>query len=662
MNSYFIGIIILLLSGFIAASFSKKFKTIVLTILSAIGSVFCLIPACNVLLGKDILVKTFDFNELFGIVNFVIDPLAAFFIIVICVMSLVSVVYSNGYLKPYLDSKNINSHLVFLPMLIASMLSVVTCQNALMFLICWEIMSLSSFFLVIFESNKKEVVKAGIKYLVFMHVSVLFIIMAFALLSIKAGSFDFAVFKDVLAHNKSLANIVFLLAFVGFGTKSGFVPFHNWLPDAHPAAPSHVSAIMSGVMIKTGFYGILRGIDLIGMPSKTIAFVVLIIAGISALYGILYAITQHDLKRFLAYSSIENVGVIGMGIGVGMLGMAYHNPAVALIGLAGGIFHILNHSIFKDLMFLTAGSVYLKTHTRDIEIMGGLAKAMPITAVLFLIGAVAICGLPPFNGFISEFLIYFGMFKGLSINNFEAVIVMLFAISALAFVGTMAILCFTKAFSIVFLGFPRSEKIAQVKEDCERIMLVPMGFLATLILLIGIFPQKILLKINKIVFSIIPSTSMNVWSGCSEIFMTILTIALVVGCFAAFVLVLVVLKLRLTKSKIQMHETWGCGYDRANNHMQYTASSYASPLLSMLKPLFKKVFDVEKPRKLFPHSAHFSLQFEDIEEAYVINPLLKIDEWFLSKFESLQSGNIQSYIKYGLIFLLIVIIGSLFIG
>ena len=380
------------------------------------------------------------------------------------------------------------------------------------------------------------------------------------------------------------------------------------------------------------------------------------------MYGILYAITQHDLKRFLAYSSIENVGVIGMGIGVGMLGMAYHNPAVALIGLAGGIFHILNHSIFKELMFLTAGSVYLKTHTRDIEIMGGLAKVMPITAILFLIGAVAICGLPPFNGFISEILIYFGMFKGLSINNFEAVIVMLFAISALAFVGTMAILCFTKAFSIVFLGLPRSEKIAQVKEDCERIMLVPMGFLATLILLIGIFPQKILLKINKIVFSIIPSTSMNVWSGCSEIFMTILTIALVVGCFAAFVLVLVVLKLRLTKSKIQMHETWGCGYDRANNHMQYTASSYASPLLSMLKPLFKKVFDVEKPRKLFPHSAHFSLQFEDIEEAYVINPLLKIDEWFLSKFESLQSGNIQSYIKYGLIFLLIVIIGSLFIG
>ena len=405
MNSYFIGVIILLLSGFIAGSFSKKFKTIVLSILTAIGSVLCLIPASSVLLGKDSLGKAFYFNDLFGIVNFIIDPLSAFFIVVICVMSLVSVIYSNGYLKPYLESKNINSHLVFLPMLIASMLAVVTCQNALMFLICWEIMSLSSFFLVIFESNKKEVIKAGIKYLVFMHVSVLFIIMAFALLSIKAGSFDFMAFKDVLVNNKALANVVFLLAFVGFGTKAGFVPFHNWLPDAHPAAPSHVSAIMSGVMIKTGFYGILRGIQLIGIPSKTISFVVLTVAGISALYGILYAITQHDLKRFLAYSSIENVGVIGMGIGVGMLGMAYHNPAVALIGFAGGILHILNHSIFKELMFLTAGSVYLKSHTRDIEIMGGLIKSMPKTGLLFLIGSIAICGLPPFNGFISEFLI-----------------------------------------------------------------------------------------------------------------------------------------------------------------------------------------------------------------------------------------------------------------
>lgn len=664
MNSYFIGIITLILSGFIAGTFGKKFKTFVLTLLTTIGSVLCLIPALKVLAhwGSENLVKTFNFNNLFGAVNFVIDPLAAFFILVITIMSLVSVIYSNGYLKPYLESKNINSHLIFLPILIASMLTVVTCQNALMFLICWEIMSLSSFFLVIFESGKKDVLKAGIKYLVFMHISVLFIIMAFAIIAIKAGSFDFAVLKTVLENNSSYANLVFLLAFVGFGTKAGFVPFHNWLPDAHPAAPSHVSAIMSGVMIKTGIYGILRMLWMVGTPSKFISYTVLIISVISALYGVLYAITQHDLKRLLAYHSIENIGIIGIGIGVGMLGLAYANPVVALVGFGGGILHILNHSIFKELLFLSAGSVYIKTHTRNVEVLGGLIKSMPATAILFLIGSVAICGLPPFNGFISEFLIYFGMFKGLAIHNFAAVIVLLFAIAGLALVGTMAILCFTKAFSIIFLGMPRSENAQNVTEDCGKSMILPMSFLALLTLLIGIYPQYVFWHIKKVVFAIIPQTTMNVCAVCYEPMRLMQTIAVFAVALVAFITFMIMLKLKLTKGKIALHETWGCGYNRGNNHMQYTASSYASPFLSMLKPLFKKVFDIEKPKKLFPKSAHFSLHIEDIEEAYLINPMLKFDEWFLSKFEALQSGNIQSYIRYGLIFLVIVMIGSLFIG
>jgi len=663
MDSFFIGIIILFLSGFVAMLFDNRFKVGVVSLLTTFASIMCLIPAVQVLFGGARFTRIFNFNSIFGAVNFVIDPLAAFFIIVISIMSLMSVIYSKGYLQPYINKgKSISSHLVFLPALIASMLAVVTCQNALMFLVCWEIMSLSSFFLVIFENEKKEVRRAGLKYLVFMHVSVVFIIIAFAMLSIKAGSFNFTDFSDVLSDNVKFANIIFILSFIGFGTKAGFVPFHNWLPDAHPAAPSHVSAIMSGVMIKTGIYGILRIISMIGIPSKAISYAVLIISVISALYGVLYAITQHDLKRLLAYHSIENIGIIGIGIGVGMLGIAYNNPVVALVGFAGGILHILNHSIFKELLFLSAGSVYVKTHTRNVEVLGGLIKSMPATAILFLIGSVAICGLPPFNGFISEFLIYFGMFKGLSINNFFAMIVMLFAIAGLALVGTMAILCFTKAFSIIFLGMPRSEAAESVENDCGKSMILPMSFLALLTLLIGIYPQYVFWYIKKIVFVMLPQTAMNVCAVCYEPMRLMQTIAIVAIGFVAFLTILILLKLKLSKGKIVLHETWGCGYNRANNHMQYTASSYASPFLSMLKPLFKKVFDIEKPRKLFPHSAHFSLHIEDIEEAYVINPLLKYDEWFLSKFEALQSGNIQSYIKYGLIFLVIVIIGSLFIG
>lgn len=656
MNSFFIGLIVLLLSGFAVKFLDRKFKIIVVSLLNLIASCLCAVPALKVLAKGGVLAQVFNFNNLFGSVCFQIDYLSAFFILIISVMSVVSVVYSKGYLKAYID-KSLDAHLIFFPVLVASMLAVVTCQNALMFLICWEIMSLSSFFLVIFENEKKEVIKAGISYLVFMHISVIFIMLAFSIISVKSGSFDFSSFANVLTGHKSLANLVFILSFIGFGTKAGFVPFHNWLPEAHPAAPSHVSAIMSGVMIKTGIYGILRVLSFLGTPSKMIAFVVFIISIVTALYGILYAISQNDIKKLLAYSSIENIGIIGTGIGIGMIGSAYNQPLVAVLGYAGCLLHILNHAVFKELLFLAAGSVYIKTHTRDIENLGALIKSMPGTAVLFLIGSVAICALPPLNGFISEFLIYMGMFRGLLVNNFFVFIVMLFGIASLALVGTMAILCFTKVFSVVFLGLPRSEASSNVTSDNSLSMILPMGFLSVLVVLIGIFSLFAFVLVCKPVSMFISIEQYNIMPVLSlMIFITMYALL-----FFIVLAVISVLKIKFTKNKVSIQGTWGCGYNRANNHMQYTASSYASPLLSMLTPLFKKIFDVEKPRKLFPESSHFNMQIEDIEEAYIINPLVKYDEWFLSKFETLQSGNIQVYIKYGLIFLIIIIVGSLFI-
>ena len=652
MTIFFIGILLLFLGSLVSLFFKDNIKTVVMTTFSALSTILCSYSAINVLINNEPINQIFEFNKMFGAIKFVIDPLSAFFILVISIMSLIAVIYSNGYLKGYIGKgKSIKSHLIFLASLIASMLLVVTCQNALMFLICWELMSLSSFFLVIFENEKKDILKAGIKYLVFMHVSVIFIILAFALISIESGSFDFLTFSEVLKNNATLANTFFILAFVGFATKAGFVPFHNWLPDAHPAAPSHVSAIMSGVMIKTGIYGILRTLSLIDKPSQFISFMVLGIAIISALYGVLYAITQHDLKRLLAYHSIENIGIIGIGVGVGMLGLAYDSDLVSILGFAGAILHILNHSIFKELLFLSAGCVYTKTHTRDVETLGGLIKSMPYSAILFLIGSVAICGLPPFNGFISEFLVYLSMLKGLMINDFFVVLVLLFVIAGLALVGTMAILCFTKVFSIVFLGMPRSENARQVNNDCNMVMIVPMSILAIFTLIIGLFPQHVF-KFLITPVSVLSNELINTTQLPFELMEQVSLFAL--G-FLIFVILLVGLKIFFAR-KTQTHETWGCGYDRPNEHMQYTASSYASPFLSMLNPLFKKVFDVEKPRKLFPKKAHFTLHIDDIEEAYVINPIVKMDEWFLSKFEKLQSGNLQSYIKYGLAFLMLIVI------
>ena len=656
MNSYFTGLVILLLGGLLSLFCSEKLKFKVVSIFAGISAVLCSVPAIRVITSGETLTQTFALSMPFGLTNVVIDPLSAFFIIVISCMSFLATIYANGYMKHYFNKQmNISSHCLFLVLLIASMLSVVTVQNALLFLIVWEVMSLSSAFLVIFEDNKKEVLSAGLKYLVYMHISVLFIILAFVLMSINSGSLEFSAFKEFLTQNQSLANVVFILSFIGFGIKAGFVPFHNWLPDAHPAAPSHVSGIMSGVMIKTGIYGILRILSLIVSPAIALGYFVLVISVISALYGVLYAITQHDLKRLLAYHSIENIGIIGIGIGVGMLGLAYNSLPVAVLGFAGGILHILNHSIFKELLFLAAGSVYTKTHTKDIEVLGGLIKSMPKTAILFLVGSVAICGLPPFNGFISEFLIYFGMLNGLTINTLGSLVTLILVIAGLALVGTLAVLCFTKAFSIIFLGMPRTEIAENVKEDTTISFIFPMSVLAVLTLIIGVCPKQ--------VFNFM-SAPVSVFTGAvemPEIVSLMQSVAWVCFGLIAFILLLSLIKL-VIDNKQEYHCTWGCGYDKSNNHLQYTASSYASPLLSMLTPLFKKVFDIKKPKTLFPKDAHFELHIEDVEEAYFLKPFIKATEKFLTKFEKIQNGNIQQYILYGLIFLVLSLVCVVIFG
>ena len=657
MNIFYYALLTPLLGGAMSLICSEKIKLKIVSFFTFISMILCLATSAKVLISGESLVQNLTIlNGMFGAVKFVIDPLSAFFISVISVMSFFATVYANGYMKPYFEKgMNVSSHCLFLTMLISSMLGVVTIQNVMFFLITWEIMSLSSFFLVIFEDNKKEVLNAGIKYLIYMHVSVIFIILAFVLLSLKSGSYDFNSFKEILQNNAHFANLVFMFAFIGFGIKAGFVPFHNWLPEAHPAAPSHVSAVMSGVMIKTGIYGILRILSLIVLPSVAISYFVLIISVITALYGILYAVTQFDMKRLIAYSSIENIGIIGIGMGVGMLGLAYNSIPVAVLGFGGCILHILNHSIFKELMFFAAGSVYNKTHTRNIEVLGGLLKSMPKTAALCLIGSVAICGLPPFNGFISEFLIYFGMLKGALVDNLGMLIISILALAGLALVGTMAILCFTKLFSIAFLGLPRSEHAENVKEDVVSSMIFPMGCLALLTLLVGLFPQFVFELFSKPV---------SIFTGAIEvpsIINLLQTISFTAFGLLVFIFVLAVWK-KLAGKKSASHETWGCGYDKPNNHIQYTASSYASPFLSMLTPLFKKVFDIKKPKELFPKDAHFCLKIEDVEDAYIIKPFIKDIEKFFSVFERIQNGNIQQYILYGLVFLILALIAVVFLG
>ena len=661
MEYLILAVLILVCGAFISLFVKEDAKMKVCSIFAFLANATAIFPAVFVLYKGQALSSTIELSKVIGNATLTLDTLSALFVIVIAFVSFLGIIYANGYIKPYLNkNKQISSHCFFLMLLIASMLGVVTIHNGLLFLIAWEIMSLSSFFLVIFEGEKKEVLKSGIKYLIYMHLSVVFLITMFAILTNSTNSFDFAAYAEFLVKNPQTASWIFILGFVGFGIKAGFVPFHNWLPDAHPAAPSHISGLMSGVMIKTGIYGILRILLFCGVPTKSVSYFVLVIALLTVLYGVLYAITQHDLKRLLAYSSIENIGIITVGIGVGMLGLSYGNNIMAIFGFTGGLFHLLNHSIFKSLMFFAAGNTYLKTHTRNMESLGGLMKKMPFTGLMFLFGSVAIAGLPPFNGFVSEILIYAGMLLGIPAAEINLFIVLIVSIAGLALAGTMAILCFSKATGITFLGESRTDFANKVSGDVDKIMLIPMGILTLLSLIVGVCPKYVLSMILVSSSLFIGGVGKNL-----DLLKTLTSYAegLTICFLILFLIIGLVWVLRFVINReSDIHNTWGCGYNRPNSHMQYTPSSYDNLFVSTLKPLFKRVSHIKKPKDLFPKDAYFEMEIEDIEEAYIVEPIIKMDEKLLAKFERIQNGNMQQYILFGLIFLVVTIIELVVFG
>lgn len=652
MDIFFIGIALIFFGGLLSVVIREKYKTQTLAIFSGIGSIAVVRAAAEVLFSGSSLSITLFFPNPLGVVVFCVDGLSAFFLIVISLMSFLGTIYSIGYLKPYIGkSATMSSHCFFISLLIISQMLVVTVSNSLAFLIVWEIMSLSSFFLVVFENEKEEAYKAGLNYLITMHVGVLFLIVGFIILSIKTISNDFSSFRDYFASIQSgFPDLLFLVFFIGFGLKAGFFPLHSWLPKAHPAAPSNISGMMSGIMIKTGIYGILRILYIMGAPSVYAGYFVLIISIISALLGVIYAIAQHDLKKLLAYHSVENIGIIGIGIGIGMLGISYGNPAMAFLGFSGGILHVLNHSIFKELLFYGAGSVYLQTHTRNIEELGGVGKRMPVTSATFLIGSAAICGLPPLNGFISEFLIYLGMALSLSTGKPILFMASILSMASLALVGAMALLCFTKAFSVVFLGSARTPKSEHAVEN-ERLMLMPMLILTLFIFMIGLFPQKAILLVSKPALLLIGGSAANLdILKYSDLLQHISLCAL--GFVILAMLIYSARFFLLRGRKVYLYKTWDCGYQAGNTRMQYTASSFAKSFIWLVKFLIGHDERLEKPVGVFPQKASYESSTKDLFDSHVIAPMLKAIKKFLDLFAWIQSGSAQQYILYGLIFLL----------
>ena len=651
MEPFLLGLSVLFTGAILSFFLPERFKSYLIWAAACISTCLILIPAVSVLFSGNTLTVSFSLAEPIGKTLLVMDRLSAFFVAVTSIMSSVCTIYAIGYMKPYYNSRRtVASHFFFMPLLIISMLLVPVIQNAIAFLVVWEIMSLSSFFLLIFENEKKEVLQAGINYLVSMHIGVIFLISAFVILTLKSGSPDFASFSEIFKKERGLVNALFILFFAGFGTKAGFIPFHTWLPRAHPAAPSHISGLMSGVMIKTGIYGILRIINLIGEPTAFIAYFVLFISLITGIFGIAYAIAQNNLKKLLAYSSVENIGIIGIGIGMGLLGMVYKVPALALLGFSGGLLHVLNHSIFKSMLFYSAGGVLHSTHIQNMEKLGGLIKTMTWTGIFFLTGSIAISGLPPFNGFISEFIIYRGLVSGIQAGTIALSVALIIAFSGLALIGAMSVLCFTKAFSVVFLGNPRSE-YSGTPRDISPMMKASVTILCIFILAIAFAPVQAFKIISPVAAEFAAQTDTALAISTAGTLNKVMTGFLF---FIATSCIIFIIRSVLLRGKVAAFRTWDCGYQAGNTRMQYTASSYAGPFMNLIKPLLHIRERVTPPKGVFPESASYESRTEDKFEFLLINPVIRLIERILNRFTWIQSGKTQQYILYGLVFLIVI--------
>jgi formate hydrogenlyase subunit 3/multisubunit Na+/H+ antiporter MnhD subunit len=594
---------------------------------------------------------------LFGPVRISVDALSAWFILTINFTMITGALYGFHYMKKYrLREAQLTLHWIAFMLAHFALIGICSVQNGFIFLLLWEIMALSVFTLVIFDNTKPETIKAGLNYLVQSHISIIFIMLGFIYVAFKTGSVSFEAIADFSMRQPPLAGTaLFLCFFIGFAIKAGFVPFHTWLPYAHPAAPSHVSGVMSGVVIKIGIYGILRMLLLIRTDYAAIGYIVLFVSVVTGLYGVMLAIIQHDLKKLLAYHSIENIGIIGIGIGLGCIGLGTGNQLMAVLGFSGALLHTLNHSLFKSLLFYSAGNVLQVFHTVNLERLGGIIKKMPQTSLLFLAAAVAICGLPPLNGFISEFLIYGGLYNWLFSASLLSLVAIVFSIAALALIGGLAILCFTKAFSIVFLGNARQEHKHEIKETSFW-QLFPMYMTVSLMVLIGLFPLFFINALQKPVglFTGNPVfDSSFIKAGAIE---SLKTISLLSSCFILFVLVLIGLRKYVGRRKTtQIRPTWDCGYGQKNPRIQYTAASFARSYLKHAKPILDIEKDETEVTGIFPENKHYSTHSYDKIERVLIDLPLKLLNRIADLFLFLQNGQLQRYILYGIVFIASVI-------
>ena len=577
-----------------------------------------------------------------GACTVAMDGLSAYFVTIICVICTLCALYGGAYMAHAAGSRQIGAAWCCYLLLFGSMLVVVTARNAVLFLVAWEAMSLSSCFLVLFDAHRPRVVSAGWLYLVATHVATACLLVMFLLLAGQATPGG-----GNAALSAGQAGAVFLLAIIGFGTKAGFFPLHIWLPEAHPAAPTHVSAVMSGVMLTTGIYGVLRVMAVLGDPAAWWGWTLVGIGGVSGVLGVVFALAQDDLKRLLAYSSVEHVGIVTMALGIGTLGWAGGHPTVAAFGFAGGLLHVLNHAVCKSLLFFGAGAVMQGTGSRSMDRLGGLLHRMGMTGASFLIASAAICALPPLNGFVSEVLIYLACLAALATARGSLIGGGVLCMGALALIGGLAAVCFTKAVGATFLGEPRTRAAAEAREAGPG-MWVPQLVLAGLCVVRGLCGAAALWRG-------VPAVGVMVGRGWEPAVVSALAEArpvlwwvggagaLLVGVSALFWLIRRrVLRDRATTEAV----TWDCGYRAPTARMQYSATSFSLPVVTLFRAVVRRRGTLTVPHGLFPATASAQGRVDDLVGRYLFRPLCVGMVRAAERLRWLQHGRNQLYILY----------------
>lgn len=606
------------------------------------GCAWGLIPAVQVLAGGPALSLRRSWDIAHGAFHVELDALGAFFLVPVLALSALAAVYGGNYLLNQRHHRSLGGPWFFFNLFVAGMELVTVARTVVLFLAAWEVMSIAAYCLVTFEHEKEEVRRAGWVYLIATHLGVAFLLVAFVLLGYKAGSLDFEAFRHVPGLGPAWSGLIFLLALVGFGAKAGFVPLHVWLPEAHPAAPSHVSALMSGVMIKMGLYGLLRMATYLGQPAPWWGLTLAGLGLITALVGMALALQQRDIKRVLAYSSIENVGLIALALGAGLWGWASKQPALAVLGMTAGLLHIWNHALMKGMMFLAAGSILHGTGTRDMEKLGGLARRMPWTAGIMMTGAVALAALPPLNGFVSKWLVYLSLMKWSFATDHARNPSALMAVGLLALIGGLAAITFVRLTGIVLLGTARSQA-AEHAHESSRWMLAPMLLLALLCLVSAVVPQTVAGFLQGIPAQIMgPNDGLAIAAAAAPLH--------VLGVFDACMVVILgaAICLFLIVSKSQpMGSTWGCGYARPTVRMQYTGRSFAEAIAEHLLPrLLRPRTSREAPVGLFPGSGTFASESPDPIARKMYEPLFERWAERFSRLRILQQGRVHIYLLY----------------